>query len=447
MAEGGVFLNGESKEQVTRTRIGMELEKAGGFGDILHMAKIAGNLSISRDTDVDVYSNRVTDEYLSLCTAEFGNAVVHLSSAETPTTPDILITTTLPSMDRRAKTARIHLEEYSHQEGGSVQGADYVVAPGLAFDPADKDRIQTGLTDSFSLKEKISRREEIQRQTLAALNQIIEDAGLAEEVDLANSRLGIIYTSSLSTNYSYIEGLSRTADQQMSPTVILCISSGVHGYSVGFSENSPKGKALRKIIGESKASFYDLTEPEDLKFNRNSNVTFLNLGRSIPHDLFEGLLLTVDFPSVITGDQSLAEAIQIASTTKDAPPFLYYGYFGNKAQDYLKILGSTNPQTAAIAADFLLREHIPDDSQNVVQDIQEIQRRYGHITFEAVFTDAGLQTAYQNAQSSIPAKILEQKRPYIPLADQLVWESDTVKYIIEAINNGEPERINLLKPR
>lgn len=436
----------ELRETLDRTHVAIELNKAGGFGDILHVAKLAGTLAGDPSLYVTVHSNEVTDRHLEMCTEEFGQAEVVGSSGKVEK-PDILITTILPKT-RMSGGVRIHVEEFSHQEGGGAQGADYVVATGLGFNPEEHTKIQAGITDSQSLREKIPKREEVRSRTRLELQEKLVAAGISDRVVLEEAQIGVLYTSSLSTNYHYIAELSRVATQLGRRVVVFCIGSSTSGYESGFSNNDPKGEQLREILDHGHVSYYNLDDIEDLQYDRreDSAVTVINLGRSVPHALFEDLLLTADFPSVVTGDQSLAEAIQISAGLPDVPPFLYYCYFGNKPIDYFRVLAASDPMTASYAAAYLLGEHIPEHSAEIIPAVQGFVLDTQH-SLGAFFVDQQLQDGYSRAFREIPEKVRQAKSPYVPRADLLVWESDAISALVKAVSSDDQESIDMLRVR
>jgi len=448
MNEQQVNLNVESKERIPLTRVGVELVKAGGLGDILHMAKLVNNLSAREGVQVDVYSSGVTDRYLDICRGEFGDASILGTVESAQLEPDILITHTVPKTKRKGKSARIHIEEFSYQEGSEVQEADYVVGTGLGFNPAEVDKIQSGITDSLTLKRKLEQRESIKQKTRGRLGKLLEKAGIRDKVSIKEARIGLLYTSSLSTNFSYIEELSKVVEQLDEPIVIFCIGSSPKGYRVGAFENEPIGKKLRALLGKASVSFYDIEDEDALRYDRGeeSNVTFVNLGRSIDHDFFQDLLLSVDFPSVVTGDQSLAEAIQVTSSTNETPPFLYYCYFGEKSRDFIERMRQESPEAAAIVADYILREDVPEHSRSILPTLREVRDQMEGVSLRGIFTDVELQRKYTKAMAMIPENIRKAKAQHIPMAEKLVWESDTIDFIVSCLRKREEEKIRLLKP-
>lgn len=332
--------------------------------------------------------------------------------------------------------------------GGAAKDADYVIATGLGFNPEEHDKIQAGITDSLTLKRKIPEREKIRTETRQELQARLTVAGISDKVILEGAQIGLLYTSSLPTNYHYISELSRVAEQLGKRVVVFCVGSSVSGYESGFSERDPKGKELRAILNNGAVSYYNLDDIEDLQYDKRaeSGVTIINLGRNVPHEFFEDLLLTADFPSVITGDQSLAEAIQIASSLPDIPPFLYYCYYGNKPKDLFGILAKTDPTAASYAASYLLGEHIPEHSKAIIPVVEDFILDKQH-SLGSLFVDTQNQNRYGKAFSAIPEQIRQAKRPYVPSAEHLVWESDTIRFLIKAIRSGDVSAIDMLRTK
>jgi len=436
------------------TIVDLEIVKAGGFGDIFHGVGLASALNKSPNIETRLHFNRAALSYLpSICRDEL-EQILAQPEPKDETASHVWITISVPPQELiRSDAVHIHIQDFA--KSWSSEEADYIITPGLGFNPRERKRIQAGIIWSPLLAEKLTQRSAIKKQTKRKLAEQLDNFGLP---DLSNwigrekARIGFVYTSSLQTNYRYIKGLAEAVKnlgaEKIGSVIVFFLGSSPCGYRIGAYKNEPIGRKLRQLINSIPISFYDLSDPESLKYDKReeSSVICCNLGRSIPHDRFLDLLLTANFPSVITGDLSLSEAIQIANSDR-IPPFLYYSYYGKQAQNFVQILAeSSNPQAAAIAADYILGENIPQSERDRISATLLSLRRPS-MPFWQIFVDQSLQNAYSQAMAQIPLIISEQRRQAgIPLADLLVWEHKAVEFIIRCISARQEEKISLLLP-
>jgi len=433
-------------------RIGVELTKISGLGDILHYCKIIAALADLTGIHIDVYSTQVTDPYLHIVETELkrGNiSIINRHSNFDFQRPDILITPCSLLTNIKPTKKLIAIREFS-LSSGKIKGEDYTIQTGLTFDPSKTDAIQSGISYSFSLADKILNLDNIRKQTRQKLYILLNKNGIVDSQtgQLGSARVGLLYTSSLNTNYSYIRSLTSIAKKLTEPVYIFIFGSG-------FSTEFHKGSYLdflAEFSGEH-VTFHDMTK-SNLNLNikkEGITVHFIYMGGDIDnidfhnHSDFQDIMLTADFPSVITGDQSLAEAIQLSHSGKLVAPFLYYSPFLTKPLDFLLRVSQSDKNSAHIAASYLIGEPFSLEEEEILRQIETFQDKKSEHNLERFFMDKTMQREYVKAIGNIPEIMKEEKLKLITLGDQLIWESDTIKFIVSSVMAGNEKNIDLLR--
>lgn len=426
-------------------RVGISISaKWGGWGDIEHGVKIADRIHLSpsrfkmyvytpdfatailsripKDMDVITYRRGVPSEgefhYLRGVVPE--DVMISVCGAPVPSQE------VLPGV-------RIYVEEFSvPPDDCNLQKKHFWISTGFSFHPNKKGTIQAGIPFSSKYEALLDRRIKNKREVLAEVEQTLSEQ-VGRRVHLDGQRVGLYYMSDIKTNYSYFDLLWQAAMHIREPITIIA--------PVVNREFDPdKEQNFEKQILHWGFNYTS----QGRHINNGSNVTIINPHR-LPPERFLSIQALADVPIVVTGDQSLAEAVQ-KSQSEAAVPFLYYCHSGTKGDDYLRLIQRIDPYVAQLAASYFILE-IPHGQNIFDAEGNNIRDKYKTVRMseiEKLFYDQGLIKRFNDVMKRIPKQMLLDRKPFVDDAEKLVDVTATIEELLDAIRTNDTDRISRL---
>lgn len=441
-------------------KIGVHTVALGGNGDIAAGAKLVDNLCLSenaRHFEVNVYTKDFCLPRLGLFTEQLHDVPVSAYTeggfneitCEFEHPPKIngqqlkideeamVFVNGYANEDLLGEnTVAIEISEY----GRSLRTTDINrkkvgVSTGFNFDPK-QPTIQAGLLYSRQLESLLERTKTEKGTMLKDCEESIKSK-VGVDVDLTNTRLGFYYVSILSTNFAYFDILGEAAKQIEGPVTIVALVGG------DYEDNRDS------ILFEEKIKEVGFNYVADgKKVDRGSNVTIINPHR-LPNNTFQQLTALAELPTVATGDQSLTEAIQRASS--DSPnPFLAFT-FETKEADLLNFMTKIDPYISKLLASYYCYELTAERINGISIKAMEMIEPYlaSPLPKEEIarlFYDKDTIARFNHAAAEIPNLMLEERRGYVDNPELLVDATKTVEAILEAVRMNKLESVNHLIP-
>lgn len=433
--------NLESKERPDKLRVGISVAgRWGGFGDIEHGIKIARALTRDSSVDFRIYTpdfatgviNRVPSgmEIVKYKRKARPNHQIFYIGEVVP--EDVMVSVCGAPLPSREVLPgwQVIIEEYSGQMGAiDLANRDIPISTGFQFDPNRKGTIQTGVSWSSEFGKIL----DTSRGVLGTRVEKSLSRLLGRPLKLRDSRVGVFYVGDFESHYEYFELLALAQPFIDRPVAIIAPLS---------DSNSDKGREARfgrHVVGLG----FNYLSPSHID-NRGSKVTVFN-PLSMPGDDFRSAVALADLPVVVTGDQSLTEALQ-KSQTRLAAPFLCYSQFGSKQADFLSLVGRIDRATERQLASYYLREqdtfhHIAHDAEG--RDLRDVYSVGGDDIqrLTKLFYDPREMRRFNAVMSRIPRTMIELRKPCVTKPEVLADEGKTIRTVLEAIRTGRMEMI------
>lgn len=443
-------------------RIGIHaIVLGGGSGDLTYASKIAEAIGASEQAShysVRVYTPASCEARMKMFASHLQDTEIITYSKEFNETQGVYTTPPMKDGKRllpeenvmifvchqadkdwlQPETVSISISEFSSDVHETDLGKGKIcIDTGFTFNPDKKRTIQAGIP--FSRKyESILQRTRTERSAMVKESSKILTKKCGVPVDLEEQRIGLYYASSLTTNHLYFELLAE-AQEEIDGNVTIVAPVG------GRYPDNRDSKDFEKRIAD--LGFNYVADGEET--DRGSKVTVVNPHR-ISNEAFLTLQVLSDLPTLVTGDQSLAEAVQ-KSLSETPSPFFMYCYIATKQPDFLAFIEKVDPYVSQLLASYFAHESPPEYAikGSFLKNRWKPYLEKPLPTSEAakLFYDEEAIQRFNQAMAKIPEQMTKERNAVVYEPETLVDVGKTTEKILEAVRMGELERVKSLLVR
>lgn len=329
-------------------------------------------------------------------------------------------------------TVAIEVGEYTTATRKTDMKANKVgINTGFGFNP-DVDTIQAGLMYSRQFERQLDRVRTERAGMLNECEQVLKDK-TGFDVDLSNRKFGLYYISSLASNYAYFDLLKEASSNMDEPVTIIA--------PVGtYSDNRDSVPFAQKM---EELGFNYIADGKNI--DRNSKITVIN-PHQVPNETFQAMTVLAEVAGVVTGDQSLTEAVQKSGSDVSTPFFAFT--FEAKQADFLDFMNKIDPYISKLLASYY--DYEMDDERRAT--LMEVEYRRGRLEphlqsplpkgeVAKLFYDKELIQRFNKAIAAIPDQMVRDRKDYVSNPEDLADATKTIEKVLEAVRMGELERV------
>ncbi len=430
----------ESKETAPKPmKVGISIAASwGGWGDIEHGLKIAERLRELPNFQVEVY------------TPDFATDVINRVSPDLPVVPykrrpkaygefhylgdkvvpeDVMISvcsSPTPSQDE-LPGPRVSIQEFGvRATKADLAKKQFWITTGFFFDPEKKGTIQAGIPLSKRYDGILKKNAEDRSQLLQSLERNISEQ-MGKSAELENQCLGLYYVSTLEAKDVYFDLLQLALPQISKPVTII----------TPFSSDKPE--LVRKFEEDMERRGFNYIS-RDISCEKGSAVTIINPDM-LPHETFMEAQAVADLPMVVTGDQSLSEAVQ-KSLSETPSPFFYYCTFVDKEEDFISFIDKIDPEIASLLASYYLQA-LPENRYRKGDALRE--KYSGRLSSKEemarLFYDDVLIGKFNATMKQIPRQMMRDREGHVDNPEDLLEVGKALGKILEALRNKDTEKL------